>query len=67
LRDHRHRSGRKTLVQRAKSGDPDVRLQATWGISGKAGQETGTMVAHQTQINLWQKSAVHDINTVNSL
>jgi len=33
LRDHRHRSGRKTLVQRAKSGDPDVRLQATWGIS----------------------------------
>jgi hypothetical protein len=33
LRDHRHRSGGKTLVQRAKSGDLDVRPQATWGMS----------------------------------
>ena len=27
------RSGRKTIVQLAKSGDLDVRRQATWGMS----------------------------------
>jgi two-component sensor histidine kinase len=35
LRDDRHRSGRKTLAQRAKSGDLEVKRQATWGMSGK--------------------------------
>jgi crotonobetainyl-CoA:carnitine CoA-transferase CaiB-like acyl-CoA transferase len=34
LRDDRHRSGRKTLAQRAKSGDLEVKRQATWGMSG---------------------------------
>jgi hypothetical protein len=33
LRDDRHRSGRKTLAQRAKSGDLEVKRQATWGMS----------------------------------
>jgi hypothetical protein len=33
LRDHRRRSGRKTLDQVAQSGDLDVRMQATWGMS----------------------------------
>jgi hypothetical protein len=33
LRDHKHRSERKTLVQLAESGDLDVRRQATWGMS----------------------------------
>jgi hypothetical protein len=33
LRDHRRRSGRKTLDQLAKSGDLDVSRQATWGMS----------------------------------
>jgi hypothetical protein len=35
LRDDRHRSGRKTLAQRAKSGDLEVKRQATWGMSGQ--------------------------------
>jgi hypothetical protein len=35
LRDDRHRSGRKTLAQRAKSGDLEVKRQATWGMSVK--------------------------------
>ncbi|MCA0423468.1 MAG: hypothetical protein LCH61_09115, partial [Proteobacteria bacterium] len=35
LRDDRHRSGRKTLAQRAKSGDLEVKRQATWEMSGK--------------------------------
>jgi small multidrug resistance pump len=35
LRDDRHRSGRKTLAQRAKSGDLEVKRQATWGMSGR--------------------------------
>jgi len=30
------RSGRKTLDQVAQSGDPDVKWQATWGMSGHA-------------------------------
>uniref|UniRef100_UPI0018EED044 BREX-1 system adenine-specific DNA-methyltransferase PglX n=1 Tax=Paracoccus binzhouensis TaxID=2796149 RepID=UPI0018EED044 len=29
----RHRSGRKTLAQRAKSGDLEVKRRATWGMS----------------------------------
>jgi len=33
LRDDRHRSGRKTLAQRAKSGDLEVKRKATWGMS----------------------------------
>ena len=33
LRDDRHRSRRKMLVQLAKSGDLDVKRQATWGMS----------------------------------
>ncbi|WP_206526931.1 hypothetical protein, partial [Paragemmobacter kunshanensis] len=33
LRDDRHRSGRKTLAQRAKSGDLEVKRRATWGMS----------------------------------
>ncbi|WP_206526898.1 hypothetical protein, partial [Paragemmobacter kunshanensis] len=33
LRDDRHRSGRRTLAQRAKSGDLEVKRQATWGMS----------------------------------
>jgi len=33
LRDDRHRSGRKTLAQRAKSGDLEVKRQATWRMS----------------------------------
>jgi hypothetical protein len=33
LSDHMHRSGRKTFVQQAKSADPYVRWQATWGMS----------------------------------
>ncbi|MFC3530543.1 hypothetical protein ACFOMH_20495, partial [Paracoccus mangrovi] len=33
LRDDRHRSGRKTLAQRAKSGDLEVKRQATWEMS----------------------------------
>ena len=43
LRDHRHRSGRKALVQLAISGDPDVRMQATWRMSDRTtrwGQST---------------------------
>ena len=36
LRDDRHRSGRKTLAQRAKSGDLEVKRQATWGMSDEA-------------------------------
>ncbi|MBU4061445.1 MAG: hypothetical protein KKF90_06255, partial [Alphaproteobacteria bacterium] len=35
LRDDRHRSGRKTLAQRAKSGELEVKRQATWGMSVK--------------------------------
>ena len=35
LRDSR-RSGRKTLAQRAKSGDLEVKRQATWGMSVSA-------------------------------
>ncbi|WP_374661005.1 hypothetical protein, partial [Phenylobacterium sp.] len=35
LRDDRHRSGRKTLAQRAKSGDLEVKRRATWGMSAK--------------------------------
>jgi hypothetical protein len=35
LRDDRHRSGRKTLAQRAKSGDLEVKRKATWGMSGQ--------------------------------
>ncbi|WP_203232284.1 hypothetical protein, partial [Gemmobacter caeruleus] len=37
LRDDRHRSGRKTLAQRAKSGDLEVKRQATWGMSVRRG------------------------------
>ncbi|WP_292626530.1 type II secretion system F family protein, partial [Novosphingobium sp. 17-62-19] len=33
--DDRHRSGRKTLAQRAKSGDLEVKRQATWGMSAE--------------------------------
>ena len=33
LRDHRRRSGRKTLVQLAQSGDLAAKRQATWGMS----------------------------------
>lgn len=33
LRDRRHRSGRTTLAQLARSGDSDVGRQATWGMS----------------------------------
>lgn len=36
LRDHRPRSGRKTLDRLAQLGDPDARRQATWGMSGKS-------------------------------
>jgi len=34
LHDHRHRSGRKTLVQLAKSSELDVKRKPTWGMSG---------------------------------
>ncbi|MGP9804376.1 hypothetical protein, partial [Paracoccus sp. NSM] len=33
MRDRRRRSGRKTLVQRAQSGDLAAKRQATWGMS----------------------------------
>lgn len=36
LRDRRHRSGWKTLVQLAQSGDRDDRWQATWEMSGNS-------------------------------
>ncbi|GAB1395681.1 hypothetical protein MASR1M65_04580 [Saprospiraceae bacterium] len=36
MRDDRHRSGRKTLAQRAKSGDLEVKRQDTWGMSDDA-------------------------------
>ncbi|NGQ93490.1 hypothetical protein G5V65_21695, partial [Rhodobacter sp. HX-7-19] len=46
LRDDRHRSGRRTLAQRAKSGDLEVKRQATWGMSDqKALEETQPEVA----------------------
>jgi hypothetical protein len=34
-RDHRHRSGRKMLVQRSDSGDFHIRRHATWGMPDK--------------------------------
>src|SRR3546814_18001668 len=39
LRDDRHRSGRKTLAQRAKSGDLEVKRRATWGMSDGNGSD----------------------------
>src|SRR3546814_20927482 len=43
LRDDRHRSGRKTLAQRAKSGDLEVKRRATWGMSDGNGSEPDRM------------------------
>src|SRR3546814_4193605 len=43
LRDDRHRSGRKTLAQRAKSGDLEVKRRATWGMSDGNGSDPDRM------------------------
>jgi len=56
LRDDRHRSGRKTLAQRAKSGELEVKRQATWGMSvgirPGAGQGLGPLVENHLSILL---------------
>src|SRR3546814_3934988 len=43
LRYDRHRSGRKTLAQRAKSGDLEVKRRATWGMSDGNGSDPDRM------------------------
>jgi len=64
LRDDRHRSRRKMLVQLAKSGDLDVRRQATWGMSDES--FPATAIAGSPERNAREKVRAETTRIVNA-
>ncbi|MFH1553414.1 MAG: hypothetical protein ABII76_00890, partial [Pseudomonadota bacterium] len=69
LRDDRHRSGRKTLAQRAKSGDLEVKRRATWGmsvlLSRMNARRAGTQAPHSAASKLLKKISILHCNIPN--